>query len=386
MPHDPPTLPPWLDQRLSPRLRDLLLRARPWGPPLLFLGGFLLDAATLRRVDDLADNLLLLFWLLSSGLLLVLERRAWHGRSCPRLVREHRESARMAIQFALGALFSAYLIYYSQSASLGPSLLFCLLLAALMLLNEVAFERLRPDGPHLLLWAFCAFSWLLFALPVHTGRLGAEIRLLAGFLALLSLALLVLAIHKGPVVDLAPPRAGPPSSLRRALLRHTGQGLGMLALLALLIRLDLVPPVPLALAHAGVYREVERQGPEVVLRYEAPPWYAPWRRQDRPFRWVEGERVVVFTAIFAPTGTGLRVLHAWERQEDDGRWTETDRIPFTMKGGREGGWRSWTAKQNLRPGRWRVTVYSEHGDRLGRLPFELVPREGERRALRERRY
>lgn len=380
------TLPPALDRRLSARQRDLLLRARPWAPPLFFLGGFVVDALTLRRVDDLGDNLLLSAYLALSALFLVLERRAWHGRATPSLVVEHRELVRLGIQFCFGGLFSAYVIFYSQSATFGPSLVFCLLLVALMLGNELFFDKLRPDGPQLTLWAFCAFSYLLFAIPTWTGRLGPETRFAAAFLALWASSAMVLLIYLGEVVQLVPPRPGPPSTLRRAYPRHLATWLAMLVGLGILVTLGLVPPVPLALAHAGVFREVSRDGAQVLLRYESPPWYAPWRRDDRVFRYAEGESVSVFTAVFAPTGADLTVLHAWERQEADGSWTETDRLPFTMRGGRDGGWRSWTTKRRLSPGQWRVRVLSEHDDRLGRVDIELRPREGELRPLVERRY
>lgn len=44
--------------------------------PAAFVGGFLFDLATLRRVDDLGDNIQLTLYLLVSAVLLVTERRA----------------------------------------------------------------------------------------------------------------------------------------------------------------------------------------------------------------------------------------------------------------------------------------------------------------------
>ncbi|MCK6501839.1 DUF2914 domain-containing protein [Myxococcota bacterium] len=380
------TLPPALDRRLSPRQRDLALRAWPWLAPGAFVGGFFLDALTLRRVDDVGDNLQLTLYLLGAALLLVLERRAWHGRATLGLVARHRGAARLGLQFFFGGLFSAYVIFYSQSATFGPSLLFCLLLAALMLANELWFEDLRPDLPQLALWFFCALSYLLFAVPTWTGQLGFATRFAAGVLALLFSTGLLALVHWGEVVDLAPPREGPPTTFRQALPANLATWSGMWGALLLLIALGAVPPVPLALAEAGVYREVRRDGDQVVLSYERPPWWAPWRDDERVFAHQDGDRVYVFTAVFAPGGAGVRILHAWEHQQEDGSWQETDRIPFDMQGGRDGGWRSWTAKRNVSPGRWRVRVLSEHGDRLGRVDLEIVPREGEARERVERRY
>lgn len=374
----PPTaLPAALDRRLSPRQRDLLLRAWPFLAPGAFVGGFGVDLVTLRRVDDLGDNLQLTLYLVASALLLLLERRAWHGRACPGLVRDHRGVARLGLQFLFGGLFSAYVIFYSQSATVGPSMLFCLLLALLMLGNELWFERLRPDLPQVALWFFCALSYLLFAVPTWTGQLGPATRLAAALLAVGAGLLLVVGIHLGPVVELAPPRTGRPVSLGRAVGTNLGTWAVMLCGLWLLVKLGAVPPVPLALAEAGVFHDVRREGGDIVLTYDAPPWWAPWRTDDRRFAFAEGDRVFVYTAVFAPVGAGVEIQHAWERQESDGSWTETDRIPFTMTGGREGGWRSWTAKRQVTPGRWRVRVLSEHGDRLGRVDLEILLRQGD---------
>jgi len=44
-------------------------------------------------------------------------------------------------------------------------------------------------------------------------------------------------------------------------------------------------------------------------------------------------------------------------------------------GGRDNGYRGYTFKRHVQPGRWRVEVRTETGRLLGRIPFELVPAE-----------
>jgi hypothetical protein len=38
-----------------------------------------------------------------------------------------------------------------------------------------------------------------------------------------------------------------------------------------------------------------------------------------------------------------------------------------------GGYRGYTFKRQVQPGRWRIEVRTEHGRLLGRIAFELVP-------------
>ncbi|MCB9780557.1 MAG: DUF2914 domain-containing protein [Alphaproteobacteria bacterium] len=382
-------LPAALEARLSPTWRRRIEAAWPLLMPGAFVGGFLLDVATLRRVDDVGDNLQLTLYLLVSAIVLVAERRAWHGRSSPALVRKHGELARLLLQFLFGGLLSAYLLFYSRSATLGPSLLFCSLLASLMLANEVLFPRLRRDGPQLALWFFSAFSYLLFAVPTWTGDISRTGRIAAGVLALLAAAAVTAAIHGGPIRDPHSPRPGDASQLWPAVGRGMALYVAMLLALALAVRLGLVPPVPLALAEAGVYHHVERDGDDVLVSWEparVAPWTrAFWARDDRRFQWHEGDRVYCYTAVFAPTDTSLGIEHRWQRFDDAQGWVQTDVIPWSMAGGRDGGWRSWTAKRHVTPGEWRVVVATEHGDELGHVDFDVVAADAPARPLKTRR-
>lgn len=351
---------------------DWLAKLRPWLAPLSFVGGFGVDLLTLRRVDDVGDNLQLTAYLLAAAGVLVVERRIWHGRSIR--LRDRHDQIRYLLQFLFGGLFSAYFVFYSRSATLGPSVAFCALLAGLMAVNEARFARIRPDTPVFALFFFCALSYLLFAVPTWTGWLGWGSRLLAAALAVGMSAALVVVVHLGPV-RASEPLGGPPKPLDRALAVHGAVWTGLLVALLGGARLGLVPPVPLALAEAGVFHAVEVAPDGLIARYDAPSPWTPWRRDDRLFRFRSGDRVVCYTAVFAPRGASLAVVHAWDHWRDGG-WVEMDRIPWTMRGGRDEGWRSWTAKRNVAPGAWRVRVLSEHGEELGRVRFEVVSDPG----------
>ena len=54
------------------------------------------------------------------------------------------------------------------------------------------------------------------------------------------------------------------------------------------------------------------------------------------------------------------------------QWTTTDKIGYDIIGGRDGGWRGFTHKKNVGPGRWRIDVMTEDEKIIGRIPMNIV--------------
>ena len=363
-------------------VRRLWYRTAPIHAPVAIGGGLLWDWLTLVRIDRLFDNLMLMSYLAALGVLLVLERRVAHGAATPAFVRRRIAWVHLGSQFLFGALFSAYAVYYSRSTSAARGAVFLLVLLALMVANEVLDRWLRGEWIRLALYAFCAYSFFLFFLPVVTGQLFG----MAVPAALLALGLTVVVGRaiRGPVrhLPLDPTAAAPVGSPAvRPSLPLARSAVGWAAGLSLLLALqwlDVIPPVPLALEYAGIYHHVERRDDAYVLRFERLPGAKGWlTEQDRVFRYRPGDAVWCFTAIFAPSGTELDVFHVWATWDAlAGAWRETDRIAMRMEGGRNGGFRTFTRKQHIVPGTWRVRVETPSGRLLGRVDFEVVPDDG----------
>src|SRR6266571_4484415 len=110
---------------LANRLRAAI--TKPLLPVAFFLGGVTFDSVTLTRIDRLRDNLIMLLYLSLLGGLI--------ARAQPHYPH--------AIQFLLGGLFSAYTVFYSQSASLTTTAVFFALLIVLLVGNEFLRDRRR---------------------------------------------------------------------------------------------------------------------------------------------------------------------------------------------------------------------------------------------------
>ncbi|NOX36815.1 MAG: DUF2914 domain-containing protein [Calditrichaeota bacterium] len=331
-------------------------------PVFSFIGGFLWDSATLTRIDRLSDNMiLLLYYLLASGAILLMHL-VDAERVKPLIFYRFRPWYPLAIQFFFGGLFSSYVIFYFQSASFTKSAIFLGLLILLLIGNEFLEKRLENVYLQSALHFLVGFSFFIFFLPVISRIMNVWMFLLSAFISL--------AISMGMWWWLTVRQ----KALTVPQFRRIRRGvIGLWGIMLIFYFLNWIPPVPLSLKAGGVYHHVHREGERYLLRMERPAWYQFWKEQDDPFRWVPGDTVFCFTAVFAPTRLEKQIVHHWQvYDERRQQWQTTDRRQFVIRGGREAGYRGYTYKRNIRPGKWRVDVETEDGLLLGRIPFRVV--------------
>jgi hypothetical protein len=361
-------------------LRRWVRGSESYHTTVAFAAGFGYDSATLHRIDQLVDNLLLLGYLALLGALLVVDLRLRHGLAPLRSERLSRAVGRreswihVAIQFLFGGLFSAYVIFYLKSASLLRSLVFIVPLAALMIVNEYRGQRLRVERIQLALYCFCVFSFLLYFIPVATGWMSMWTAAAAAVGALAAAGVVAWLSYRAGDAPLRAP-------VRRILAFHVAGWIALLGGLGALYAAQLIPPVPLSLVYGGVYHEVEREGDHFALHFADPGFFRLWVEESDPFEAWPGSTIHCFTAVFAPLGMELDVRHLWERWDPEREtWVLYDDIPFEVRGGRSGGFRGTTRKRHHPPGEWRVRVVavdgSEGGREIGRVPFRVVAHTG----------
>lgn len=349
-------------------------------PLLCFFAGVTWDSLTLTRIDRLSDNLIILAYLLLLGGGIILSRRSAQTLDDPaagapavsRLFHVGRVQPYLpwGIQFLFGSLFSAYAIFYSQSASWSGTGLFFGFLVALLIANEFLRDRLS-NGPLLIgLYTVVVFSFLTFALPVVTGLMNVWIFLLGAALTLLIAMSVVRVMLRSSSSGSEPTTAQPwwrSDEVRMGLP-------GVLAVVTLIgfYLLNWIPPVPLSMKFGGVYHAATRGAEGFQLSFERGPWYHFWKQGDDRFHG-DGP-AFCFTAVFAPVDLKTTIYHRWYHQASGGaRLTTTDRIGLTITGGRDGGYRGYSVKSRLVPGNWRVDVETEDGRVLGHIRFSVEP-------------
>ncbi|HZC68643.1 MAG TPA: DUF2914 domain-containing protein [Nitrospirales bacterium] len=349
---------------------------KPFLPVAFFLAGVTFDSITLTRIDRLRDNLILLLYLSLLSGLIVLTTRADLGRTTTdatvdsgnvkslvnieSLIARAQPHYPHAVQFLLGGLFSAYTVFYSQSASLTTTAVFFALLVVLLVMNEFLRDRLTNVRLLVSLYALVVFSFFTFFLPVLTGFMNTWVFLIgAGLSAAVTIKVVRLIYQQQQPV---------PSRWEEVW--TSMPAIGLIVVLVGFYFLKWIPPVPLALKFAGVYHQIASADGEYLLSFEKASWYQFWKRSDDPFHGAGPS--YCFTAVFAPVALHTTIFHRWQYRAHPGRdFSTTDRIAIAIAGGREKGYRGYTVKRRVMPGEWRVDVETADGRVVGRVSFRV---------------
>ena len=333
-------------------------------PATFFLGGVAWDSATLNRIDSWFDSFMLLAYLVILGVTIVLAILVHNDRLSHSLLQKHKQWFAPAIQFFLGALFSAYFVFYLQSASFrSGSIIFIVVLVSLLVANEFLQNRLLNTYLLFTLYFFVCVSYFTFFIPVITKQTGYWVFLSSCLIGLVVTSLMLLILHKRRVFELFTP-----------IKRSFAIMLSLCVLLNFFYLMNWIPPVPISMKEGDIYRNVQRVDNAYQLKYAKPEWPKFWVDSDRIFQYAEGDTVFCFSAIFAPTNLKSDIYHVWQYyDEGEKEWVQSDNIKVDISGGRDGGYRTFTRKRYVTPGKWRVDVKTQRQQILGRIPFTVVP-------------
>ncbi|MGH6878355.1 MAG: DUF2914 domain-containing protein [Rhizomicrobium sp.] len=265
-------------------------------------------------------------------------------------------------QFALGGLWSGFLVFYWRSAAIAASWPFLLLLLGFLVGNEV-FRRYHARLVFAaLLFFFALYSYAVFVVPVLTKTIGLTMFLASGVLAIaVFLLFLRLLSALGRV------------RYRQSRWKLIGGALAITAAMNAFYFTGVLPPLPLALADVGVYQAIRHTGAVYVAQQENESWAARLGLARPIVHVAPGQKLVVFSAVFAPIKMTTRISHRWQRWDAPAKnWRTQALVSFAISGGRAHGYRGYSLKANPRPGDWRVDIDADDGRLIGRLAFTVA--------------
>lgn len=342
--------------------KNLLERHKKYMPVLFFMGGFIWDSLTLGRVDSLYSNFVLCTYLTSLSICLYLYNLADDGAWKDTFLESWEEYFPLAIQFFLGGLCSAYVIFYSRSVSFNKTMVFFIILVVLLFANELLKHRLSNKYLQFGGYFFVNFTFFAFFLPLLLNSMNTFIFLISGAISLGTTLFLVLFIYFN----------SPSTRAEIQGTKITGLILGLYVLINTFYYFNLIPPVPLALENGMVAYQVEKTNSHYRVSYQPSKWYTLWRSHNPTVKWQPGDSVFVYTSIFAPAEFTKSVYHRWQWYSPyTESWEVTDRIGYEITGGRDAGYRGYTYKEKLNTGRWNVAVVTGEGLVLGGISFEI---------------
>ena len=199
--------------------------------------------------------------------------------------------------------------------------------------------------------------------PVFINEMGTRIFIISGLLSLavtLGLAVITYSASPGTRLEI-----------------HLGKLftliLSIYTVLNVFYYFSLIPPVPLALQSGIVAHHVELKNNKYVVSYEADESLFSWRDYRSKFVHRPEDNIYIFSSIFAPTDLKKSVFHRWKwYNEDVDEWMLVEDIGYDILGGRDGGFRGYTHKNNVKQGKWRVEVITEEELVLGIIDFEII--------------
>jgi DUF2914 family protein len=343
----------------------LTTRYTPFGlsiSSISLIGGFVFDAVTLKRIDMFWENLWVIVHLLVVAFCIVLVNRGENlGREPKDKVTKLDFWLINILQFFFGGLLSTFMVFYFRGGTLWVSWPFYLLLGAAFVANEKLKSRYARLEFQLSLFFLSLFCFTIFILPVVIHAMGRLVFLLSGTFSVAVLWLFVRVLRAVAKENL--------SHSRRAIVVSTA---AIFIFINVLYFLNLIPPIPLSLQDASVHHSIVRAADgNYLVQSETQGWLGFFRFAPQ-FHLTPGAPVYVYSAVFSPTSLNTDIIHEWQTYDSRRGWITADRIALPVRGGRDGGYRTYSLKSGIRPGVWRVNVETPTGAILGRLRFNVL--------------
>lgn len=320
--------------------------------------GFIIDSITLKRIDLPFENLILIgYFVIAGSSILILNYIATRTHKTQLAVRLELWLP-LVIQFAFGGLFSGFTIFYSRSGSLVASWPFILILIGLLVGNELMKRRYQQLVFQVTVFFTAIFFFTIFSIPVLVGRMGPFIFILSGLVSLVVVSGFIYCLFY-----VSRERA---EKSKRLLAITVGS---VFIFINLLYFAKLIPPIPLSLKTAGIYHTLTQLGDEFHVRYEKQSFFRIFQVCD-VVHVQQNEPLYAYSSVFAPTRIHTDIIHHWQYfDEEENRWITSSRIPFSISGGRDMGYRGYSKKSVLTEGCWRVDVETTRGQVIGRILF-----------------
>ncbi|MBI2100383.1 MAG: DUF2914 domain-containing protein [Candidatus Vogelbacteria bacterium] len=330
------------------------------------IAGFVFDAVKLKRVDLFWENVWVLAHLLVAAAGLVVLN--YYLNRPGRAGEEYRLYTFQfwlifIIQFAFGGLLSTFLVFYFRSSTLAASWPFLLLLAGVFIGNEIFKKHYARLSYQISVLFFSIFAFAIFIVPVIVHRISDGVFILSGLVSLAAI---------GGFVWLLKYLTREKFYQSKKILMYSIAGVYLAV--NLLYFFNLIPPIPLSLKEAGAYHSISKNVAGNYVATAEPASFWNWFRRYDPIHVVLGAPVYAYSAVFSPTALNVDIVHVWQYYDESTRdWVTLSRINLPVVGGRDDGYRTYSMKRGLAPGRWRVNVETPRGQVIGRIRFKVEP-------------
>lgn len=322
-----------------------------------FVLGFITDSIMLNKIDSLADNLIILAYLLLATFSLLLFYVGVSERIGEKTARFLRKYMPIVMQYSFGGILSGMLIFYGRSGDWLTSAPFLLLILSVIFGNELVHKRSDRLVYHIALFFIGIFSYTVLVLPIIFGVMGDFMFVVSGVVALILVTIIVQLLFR-----IVP-------NFMRVNTRRIILLIGAIYItFNVLYFTAVIPPIPLSLTRLEVVHSATKVENSYRLVTEQQEW---WR--ELPFMKATlhpGGTISCFARVYAPAKLSTDIYHRWTYKPVGGSWEEKGRIKYPIAGTNAGGYRGFTTV-TATPGTWRCSVETARGQVLGRTTVEV---------------
>lgn len=322
--------------------------------------GFIIDNLTLNRVDQIYDNVVLAFYILLAGLCILAFNYVEVRNLTAGFSQKIKIFAPIIIQYSFGGLFSAFFVFYSRSGSFSASWPFIVLIIILLILNEFLKEKYARLVYQIGIYFFTIFSYMIFLVPVLLKEIGQLIFIYSGLISLTTIYIFTIIVH---------------FLTQKKYFNFNKKMWAVIFSVYFIMNIfyftNILPPLPLSMKDSGVYNLVEKENGEYLVYRKPITWFNRFFNNTIEINPASG--LYYFSSVFAPTKLNTQIVHEWQFYNPaTKKWIETTKVPFSIAGGRDGGYRGYSLKQNLQEGKWKVLTKTSGGQIIGEERFKVI--------------
>lgn len=331
----------------------------------IFLG-FITDSLTLRGSDQLIENLVLVSYLILTGLGIVILQKI--ERNLPVEAERGRIHfwTTFITQFALGGLYSAFFVFYFRSSSLEVSFPFLFIILFGLIANELFKKKSSNILFQISIFFFALFSFSLFLVPTVFKNISIWTFFGSSILTLVLFWLFLFILSK---------------TIRQKYLENKKKIVVSVSSIFIFFHifyfLNIIPPLPLVMKDVGIYHNIFKTdtGSYIVTK-EKRSWFDKISIRET-LHIKNGAPLFVWSAVYSPISLDTNIVHSWKKFDTvKNRWVSMGDIKIKIVGGRKSGYRMYSIYPNPTNGIWRVDVKTETGQIMGRIKFNVKEGEG----------
>lgn len=259
------------------------------------------------------------------------------------------------VSFFLGTLLSHILVYYFRSSDFFQAWPIFLIVALSILANEFLYGIV----PDILLFFIALTLFVIFNAPIYLNKVNNNTFLVSILVSVVIISILTLILQR---IYLS----------KKEFLFLILFSIIFPFLILRLYYLNYIPAVPLALGDSSFYSHIEKKtDANNLLSYNKDEdglirekKFFLLENNSFDYKKIEDTKTLYFfSSIISPSNVSATISHAWEKYDYTlNTWIAYSKISYDISGGRESGYRGYSALENISEGKWRVRVLAD--DRL----------------------